>query len=98
MANVTSNLWWFVVTKTYKDIYNHVGPHVPFFTYGTVCLVGFVFIYVFLPETQGRSVEKTERKFNNGVKPILARVFFCCNNSSSSASRATYESTRPSNQ
>ena len=53
MANVTSNFWWFVVTYSFKDFYIYAGPHVPFLVYGVVCLLGFIFIYVFLPETQG---------------------------------------------
>ena len=58
MANVTSNFWWFVVTYSFKDFYIYAGPHVPFLVYGVVCLLGFIFIYVFLPETQASSHEK----------------------------------------
>ncbi|CAB4061365.1 TRET1 [Lepeophtheirus salmonis] len=36
IANMTSNLWWFVVTKTFKDIYYNCGPYVPFYLYGIV--------------------------------------------------------------
>lgn len=75
VANVTSNLWWFVVTKTFKDVYRELGPHVPFLLYGSVCLFGFVFIYVFLPETQGKSADETAAAFS-GFRPILGRVGF----------------------
>ena len=63
VANVTSNLCWFVVTKTYKDISTRFGSFVPFFIYGSVCLFGFIFIYVFLPETRGKSPEETAKAF-----------------------------------
>lgn len=63
VANVTSNLCWFVVTKTYGDISTRFGTYVPFFIYGSVCLFGFVFIYVFLPETRGKTPEETAKAF-----------------------------------
>ncbi len=52
VSNMMSNLWWFVVTKTFKDIYNLAGPAVPFLVYGLVCVFGFFFILLFLPETR----------------------------------------------
>lgn len=73
MANVTSNLCWFVVTKTYKDISTQLGLFVPFFLYGSVCIFGFIFIYVFLPETRGRSPEETAKAFG-GFGPITRRT------------------------
>ncbi|XP_071743542.1 facilitated trehalose transporter Tret1 [Lepeophtheirus salmonis] len=73
IANMTSNLWWFVVTKTFKDIYYNCGPYVPFYLYGIVCIFGFVFIYIFLPETQGKTQEDTARSFE-GVHPLLKRI------------------------
>ena len=63
VANVTSNLCWFAVTKTYTDISKTFGISVPFFIYGSVCLFGFVFIYVFLPETRGKTPEETAKAF-----------------------------------
>ena len=73
VANVTSNFWLFVVTKTFKDVYRDCGPHVPFFLYGSICLLGFVFIYVFLPETQGLTAEGRDEAFK-GIQPIISRV------------------------
>ena len=77
VANVTSNFWWFIVTKTFKDVYTDIGPHVPFFLYGLVCLIGFVFIYVFLPETQGLTAEERAEAFT-GMQPIINRVAGRC--------------------
>ena len=83
MGNVTSNFWWFVVTKTFKDVYRDFGPHVPFFLYGSICLVGFVFVYVFLPETQGLTEEERDEAFR-GIKPIIKRVTGGCMRNSNS--------------
>lgn len=52
VSNATSNLWWFVVTKTFKDIYELASPATPFLVYGCVCVFGFFFILIFLPETR----------------------------------------------
>ncbi len=94
VANVTSNLWWFIVTKTFKDISTQLGMCVPFFLYGAVCVFGFIFIYIFLPETRGRTPEETARAFR-GLGPIVRRtgclgfclvVCRCCFTSSSGSS------------
>ena len=73
LANASSNLWWFVVTKTFKELYTNLGPFVPFFLYGSVCLFGFVFIYVFLPETHGKTSEETAKSFS-GFRPVVKRT------------------------
>ena len=52
VSNATSNLWWFVVTKTFKDVYELASPAAPFLIYGAVCVFGFFFILIFLPETR----------------------------------------------
>ncbi len=75
MANVTSNFCWFVVTKTFKDIEADLGLCAPFFCYGGVCIFGLVFIYIFLPETRGKSYEETAQSFD-GLRPILERTGF----------------------
>ena len=73
LANASSNLWWFVVTKTFKELYTNLGPFVPFFLYGSVCLFGFLFIYVFLPETHGKTSEETAKSFS-GFRPVVKRT------------------------
>lgn len=73
IANVTSNLWWLVVTKTFKELYTNLGPFVPFFLYGSVCVFGFVFIYIFLPETHGKTSEETAKSFS-GFRPVVKRT------------------------
>ena len=77
VASLTSNFWWFVVTKTFKDVYRDLGPHVPFFLYGFICLVGFIFVYVFLPETQGLTAEERDEAFR-GIQPIINRITGSC--------------------
>jgi len=63
LANLTSNLCWFVVTKTFRDLQDSLGHAAPFFLYGGVCLFGLVFIFIFLPETRGKTPEETAQNF-----------------------------------
>jgi hypothetical protein len=73
IANLTSNLCWFLVTKTFQDLQDSLGHAAPFFFYGGVCLFGLVFIFFFLPETRGRTPEETAQNFAP-VRPILDMV------------------------
>jgi len=73
IANVTSNFCWFLVTKTFKDIQDELGLCAPFFFYGSVCIFGVVFIYIFLPETRGKTYEETAQSFE-GVDPFKERM------------------------
>lgn len=41
----------FVVIKTYADLVESVGNSGAFFLYSAICLVGFIFCFLFLPET-----------------------------------------------
>ena len=63
LANLTSNLCWFIVTKTFRDLQESLGHAAPFFLYGGVCLFGLVFIFIFLPETRGKTPEETAQNF-----------------------------------
>lgn len=72
---MTSNICWFVVTKTYRDISTQFGLFVPFFVYGSVCLFGFVFIYVFLPETRGKTPEETAKAFRYDLNYYDFKVY-----------------------
>ena len=75
IANVTSNFCWFLVTKTFRDIQYYFGMGAPFFMYGCVCVFGLVFIFIFLPETRGKSYDETALEFQ-GCGPLRHRV--CC--------------------
>ena len=58
IANVTSNLSWFIVTKTFKMLQDSCGVSSPFFLYGSVCILGFIFIFIFLPETRDKKCKE----------------------------------------
>ena len=63
LANITSNLGWFVVLKTFQDLQEYAGLGAPFFLYGGVCVAGLFFIVIFLPEGFGITPGKTHTIF-----------------------------------
>jgi SP family xylose:H+ symportor-like MFS transporter len=52
----------FVLTYTFPLINRVLGSSGTFLGYGTICMVGAIFIFVFVPETKGRTLEEIEAK------------------------------------
>lgn len=50
----------FLVTKTFQNILDNIGPHGTFWLFGSICFVGLFFVIVFVPETRGKSLEQIE--------------------------------------
>ncbi|XP_068974265.1 facilitated trehalose transporter Tret1-like isoform X3 [Bombus flavifrons] len=74
-ASVATAFNWsctFIVTKTYEDIVSVIGPYGTFWMFGTIVLVGFVFVIVSVPETRGRSLEEIEKRFTGPVRRMSA--------------------------
>lgn len=69
-ASVATAFNWactFLVTKTFVDIINLIGPHGTFWLFTGFVVFSILFIYLWVPETLGKSLEDIERKFA-GVK------------------------------
>ncbi|XP_014206598.1 facilitated trehalose transporter Tret1-2 homolog [Copidosoma floridanum] len=47
----------FVVTKYYSPLEKLAGTYTCFWLFSAVCLVGLIFVFVFVPETKGKSLE-----------------------------------------
>lgn len=64
MAVATFSLWsaCFVLTYTFPLLNRTLGAHGTFWLYGLICVLGFLFIYKYLPETKGKSLEKIEEE------------------------------------
>ncbi|CAL7946697.1 unnamed protein product [Xylocopa violacea] len=74
-ASVATAFNWsctFVVTKTYEDIVSLIGPYGTFWMFGSIVLVGFVFVIFCVPETRGRSLEEIEKRFAGPVRRMSA--------------------------
>ena len=57
-----SALWIssFALTYSFPFMNRALGSAGPFFTYGVICRAGGVFVYFFVPETKGRTLEEIE--------------------------------------
>ncbi len=62
VSTAVSALWIssFALTYSFPFINRAVGSAGAFFTYGAICSAGAVFVYFFVPETKGRTLEEIE--------------------------------------
>lgn len=58
----------FLFSKTYLDLEHAIGMSGCFFLYGAGGLLGFVFMYFYLPETEGKTLAEIEEYFSNKKK------------------------------
>jgi sugar phosphate permease len=57
-------LFSFAVLKTYPEMKDTLGRQGVFLFYGAAALLGTVFLWLCLPETQGKTLEEVERMFS----------------------------------
>ncbi len=64
MSIATFALWaaCFLLTYSFPVLNSAFGPAAIFWLYGVICVVGYVVIRKYLPETKGKSLEELERK------------------------------------
>jgi MFS transporter, SP family, xylose:H+ symportor len=64
MAVAVSSLWiaCFILTFAFPVLNKRLGPAGTFWLYAAICIAGFVFIKLKLPETKGKSLEEIERQ------------------------------------
>jgi SP family sugar porter-like MFS transporter len=62
MSIAIASLWiaCFVLTYSFPVLNAHLGPAGTFWIYGLICLAGWLFVYVRLPETKEKSLEQIE--------------------------------------
>lgn len=67
MSLCVSALWiaCFFLTVSFKPINVALGAAGTFWLYGAICLIGFIVIKRFVPETKGKSLEDIERELVN---------------------------------
>lgn len=68
MAVCTFALWTgcFTLTYTFPLLNSWLGSYGTFWTYGAICLAGFLYFVKALPETKGKSLEQLEKQL---IKP-----------------------------
>jgi len=64
VSAAVSALWIssFALTYSFPFINRALGSAGSFFTYGTICLAGAVFVFFLVPETKGRTLEEIEAR------------------------------------
>lgn len=64
MAVSTFALWTacFILTYTFPLLNNSLGSYGIFWLYGLICLSGYIFIKITLPETKGKTLEEIEKE------------------------------------
>jgi sugar porter (SP) family MFS transporter len=64
MAVAVSSLWiaCFILTYKFPMLNKYLGAAGTFWLYAGICVVGFIFIKLKLPETKGKSLEEIERE------------------------------------
>lgn len=60
--------FYFFASKTFLDIEGLLGLHGVFFFYGSLGLLGLAFIYISVPETEGKNLEEIEKFFKDKPK------------------------------
>lgn len=62
MSIATVALWsaCFLLTYTFPILNNWLNASGTFWLYGAICIAGFIFIFIKLPETKGKSLEELE--------------------------------------
>jgi MFS transporter, SP family, arabinose:H+ symporter len=65
MSVATAGVWGacYLVSLTFPLLLARLGSAVTFWTYGAMCAVALVFVWFFVPETKGKSLEEIEKQW-----------------------------------
>jgi hypothetical protein len=74
MAVAVAALWiaCFILTYTLPLLNQAFGPAGTFWLYAAICVAGFFFVKVKLPETRGKTLEAIEKELVGQKKPTPA--------------------------
>lgn len=64
---ITAGFHWFLafgVTKLYQNLVDMVRPGWALWHFAVTCVIGIIFVYFFVPETKGKSLEDIQNEFN----------------------------------
>ncbi|KAL1138038.1 hypothetical protein AAG570_009733 [Ranatra chinensis] len=59
----------FVVTKSFQDLVSTFGSAVTFWIFGIVCVLGFIFVYILVLETKGKSIYEIQNELGGKKEP-----------------------------
>ena len=73
-ASISTAFNWsctFVVTKTYHDLQSSLGPHGAFWLFASILVVSLFFVFFFVPETQGKTLDDIERLYREATEASM---------------------------
>ena len=73
-ATIVYGVTQFVVTKTYHSMATAFTIQGVYWVYASFCLLGFMFVYLLLPETKGKTLEEIEDLFDRSVRQAYERI------------------------
>jgi len=68
LGSATNWIWNFLLSFFAPRIAARIGPLILLIFFGMLCF-GFVYVYFFIPETKGLSLEEVDEMYRSGVKP-----------------------------
>ena len=69
ICTVSNFAFNFFVVASFPVLLHRLGGAVTFFLFGIVSLLCIIFVYFFIPETKGISLEKIESNWRKGISP-----------------------------
>ncbi|KAK0466200.1 general substrate transporter [Desarmillaria tabescens] len=68
LGSATNWLWNFLLSFFSPRIANDIGPLILLIFFGML-VFGYAYVYLFIPETEGLSLEEVDEMYRSGVKP-----------------------------
>jgi len=70
MSVVTAVIWatYLLVTLTFLSLIDVLGKSYTFWLYAALCVVAWLYVYYFMPETKGLSLEEIEEHWRSGKR------------------------------
>lgn len=63
-----------IVSKFFQIMKDNFGMHVPFFVFTACCVLGLVFIILYVPETKGKTLEDIQNQLRNRKKGYESEI------------------------
>lgn len=60
----------FFVTKSYQSIKDNFGHFTVFWSFASIAYFGVFFVYFFVPETKGKSLEEVQDNMQEGIEEV----------------------------
>lgn len=73
-ALVITNIWAFSVLKFFMNIADNNGEHVPFWIFTACSFIGASFVFFYVPETKGKTLEQIQKELHGSSTYWESRI------------------------